>query len=69
MVEILHRAMDLKLNSETQLQQDETDAPTSLKPLDKISVLKSELDALVKQSKKYVEYYHLFAKIPSTKHY
>lgn len=69
MVDILHHAMDLKVKSEALMQLDESSEPSSVRPLEKIMQLKSSLDSLVEQSKQYVEYYHLFAKIPSSKRY
>ncbi len=68
MVEMLHRAMELKTNSESLFQlESEDDDTTFIKPLEKISGLKSELDHLADQSKRYVGYHHMFAKIPSSK--
>ena len=69
MVEILHRAMDLKVSSESQFQMEESETAISLKPLERISLLKQELDMLTNQARKYVEYHHMFAKIPSSKRY
>lgn len=65
MVDMLHRAMELKNSSEFLLQKEAEDV--SVKPLERISSLKSELDFLASQSRKYVNFYHLFAKIPSSK--
>ena len=67
MVEILHRAMELKVTSETLFQLEENEPPSSIKPLERISDLKSELDQLVVQSRMYVEHHHLFAEIPTSK--
>ena len=69
MVEMLHRAMELKTMSETfiQLEESEDHEAPFVKPLERVEKLKQELDHLTKQSKKYVDYHHLFAKIPSSK--
>ncbi len=67
MVEILHRAMELKVTSETLFQLGENEPPSSHKPLQRIAELKSEVDLLVDQSKKYVEHHHLFAEIPTSR--
>lgn len=61
--------MDLKLNSEFLFRMEESEPASSVKPLERISGLKSELDLLVDQSKEYVEYHHQFSKIPSSKRY
>ena len=62
--------MELKVKSESLFQLEENELPSSIKPLERISELKSELDVLTEHSKKYVQHHHLFAEIPTSKrHY
>ena len=70
MVALLHKAMEVKAKSESQALQEESLSISSTKPLEELSILKSELDYLVEKALKYVEYHHIFAKIPTSKrHY
>ena len=59
--------MEVKTASESVFQLEESEPPSSHKPLERISVLKDEVDHLVELSKKYVDHHHLFAEIPTSK--
>ncbi len=67
MVALLNRAMELKASSESQSLLDESLTTSSKRPVEELTALKSELDSLIVQSKKFVQYHHLFSKIPTSK--
>ena len=69
MVELLHRAREIRDCAESQALLKESMELSSTKALQELTILKDDLQILLMKAKRYVDYNQVFTQIPTSKRY